>query len=251
MKRLALLAFLLVGPRTIPALSLPPPAPPKVRVAMPLSVVPGVPTRLTLRGDALDQATAIHCQAPKGSAKLLKKGAAPPASQIDTPRLGGTQVEIEVTIPADYPGWTVTVSVVAPLGESNALPLLVERGPVIAEKEPNNGFREAMPLKLPAEIRGAIDEPHDVDLFRIEGRAGDRLVCEVFAARVSSLLDPLLTLYDDHGVVLASCDDIDDSPDARLVFTLPRDGTYFIAVTDANDQGGPHYLYRLSARIGR
>jgi hypothetical protein len=250
MRQIAFLALGAIWLGTAPAED-PPKPPPKVRAAMPISVAPGTKTRLTLRGDGLDQATEVRCQAPKGSAKLLKKGPAPAASQADTPRLGGTQVEIEVSLPADYPSWTVSVSVVTPAGESNAQALLVERGPVLAEKEPNNGFRDAMPLTLPAEIRGTIAELQDVDVFRIEGRRGETLICEVFAARVGSLLDPLLTIYDEHGVALMSCDDIDGSSDPRIVFTLPRDGAYFIAVTDANDQGGPHYLYRLSARVGR
>jgi hypothetical protein len=250
MRRIAFFATLVLWLGTSLAVD-PPKPPPKVRAALPLSVFPGKTTRLTLRGDGLDLATEVRCQAPKGSAKLLKKGPAPAASQIDTPRLGGTQVEIEVTLPADYPSWTVTVSVITPSGESNAQPLLVERGPVLAEKEPNNGFREAMALTLPAEISGVISELQDVDLFRIEGRAGEKLVCEVFASRVGSLLDPLLTIYDEHGTSLASCDDTDGSSDPRLVFTLPRDGVYFVSVTDANDQGGPHYPYRLSIHVER
>jgi hypothetical protein len=227
------------------------PPPPRVGAALPLSVTAGATARLTLRGDGLDLATEVHCQAPKGSAKLLKKGPAPAPSQVDAPRLGGTQVEIEVTLPADYPGKTVTVSVVTPGGESNPQPLLVERGPVIAEKEPNNGLREAMPLKLPAEVAGVIAEQSDVDLFRIEGRAGDKVVVEVYASRVGSLLDPLLTFYNDHGVALASCFDPDGSSDARLVFKLLRDGAYFVAVADANDLGGPNYPYRLSIDVER
>jgi len=34
----------------------------------------------------------------------------------------------------------------------------------------------------------------------------------------------------------------------RIVATLPKTGTYYIAVIDTNDQGGPAYGYRLAVR---
>jgi hypothetical protein len=221
---------------------------PKVLVPMPLGVAPGAATRLTLRGLRLDTATEVRCQAPKARAKLLGKGKAGVSKAEDAPRLGDTQVEMELTLPPDYPGTTVTVSVVTPAGESPACPLLVEREVLVAEKEPNNGFRQAQPIAVPLELQGSIGQPQDVDVFRIEGKAGQRLVLEVFASRFGSPLDPLLTLYDAAGQVVAASDDVDGSTDARIDITLPREGAYYLCVADANDQGGPQYLYRLSAR---
>jgi hypothetical protein len=221
---------------------------PRVLVPMPLGIPVGTPTRLTLRGLRLDTATEVRCQAPKATAKLLGKGKASVPKAEDTPRLGDTQVEMELTLPPDYPGHSVTVSVVTAAGESPAQPLLVEREPILTEKEPNNGFREAQALTLPVELQGAIGQPQDVDVFRFEGKAGQRLVLEVFAARFGSPLDPLLTLYDAAGQILARNDDVDGSADARIEITLPGDGVYFLEVADANDQGGPQYLYRLSVR---
>jgi hypothetical protein len=222
---------------------------PKVLVPMPLGVAAGATTRLTLRGLRLDTATEVRCQAPKARAKLLGKGKVGVPKAEDAPRLGDTQVEMELTLPPDHPGRTVTVTVVTPAGESPAHPLLVERAPVLAEKEPNNGFREAQPIAVPVELQGSIGQPQDVDVFRIEGKAGQRLVLEVLAARFGSPLDPLLTLYDSGGQVVAGSDDVDGSTDARIEITLPRDGAYYLGVADANDQGGPQYLYRLSVRV--
>jgi hypothetical protein len=221
---------------------------PKVLVPMPLGVAPGATTRLTLRGLRLDTATEVRCQAPKARAKLLSKGKAGVPKAEDVPRLGDAQVEMELTLPPDYPSRTVTVSVVTPAGESPAHPLLVERDPILVEKEPNNGFRAAQPVAFPLELQGIVGQPQDVDVFRFEGKGGQRLVLEVFAARFGSPLDPLLTLYDSGGQVVAGSDDVDGSTDARIDVTLPRDGVYYLSVADANDQGGPQYLYRLSAR---
>jgi hypothetical protein len=233
----------------IPLLAAAPPELPKVTVVAPLGIAPGVKTRLTIRGLRLDSATEVRCQEPKATAKLLTKSKVGVPNPQDLDQLGDKQVEAEVTLPPDYPNRTVTVSVVTPAGESRAHELLVERAPVLDEKEPNNGFRQAQTIALPQEVQGRIDPAKDVDLFRFKGKAGQRLTIEVFAARYGSPLDALLTLYDDAGHILASCDDSGDSADPRLEVTLPKDGMYCVGVSDANDQGGATYLYRLSVRV--
>jgi hypothetical protein len=220
----------------------------RVIVAAPLGITPGVKTHLVLRGLRLDNATEVRCQEPKATTKLLK------ASKVGVPkpqqanRVGDTQIEAEVTLPPDYPNRTVTVSVLTPAGESAAHSLLIDRAPVLAEKEPNNGFREAQPLALPQEVNGKIEPSKDVDLFRFEGKEGQQVTIEVFAARYGSALDPLLTLYDSEGRILASCDDTAGSADAQLDVTLPKSSTYFVGVIDANDQAGPAHVYRLRIR---
>jgi hypothetical protein len=71
---------------------------------------------------------------------------------------------------------------------------------------------------------------------------------EVFAARYGSPLDSSLTLYTAAGQILATNDNHGGSADSLIETTLPRSGAYYVSVIDANDQGGPAYLYRLSVR---
>lgn len=223
--------------------------PPRFTVAWPLGVVPGKATRLKIRGFKLDTATGVRVQDPKGSARLLRKGKAGASRPQDVARVGDTEAEIEVTLSPDYPGRTVTVSAVSADGEGPAHALLVERSAVVAEKEPNDGFRQAQVVTLPLELQGQINRNQDVDLFRFEGRAGQQFTAEVFAARYGSALDSLLTLYDAEGRILASRDDLPGSTDSRIDFTLPKSGTYYVGVVDANDSGGAGYGYRLSLRV--
>jgi hypothetical protein len=68
-------------------------------------------------------------------------------------------------------------------------------------------------------VQGSIEQGKDVDLFRFEGKEGQRITMEVFAARYGSALDSLLTLYDGDGRILASCDDISGTSDSRLEVT--------------------------------
>jgi hypothetical protein len=145
---------------------------------------------------------------------------------------------------------SLSIVVVTPAGNSRPHPLLVETEiPVISEKEPNDGFRQGQPIAIPQVVDGMIERPQDVDVFRFEGKAGQRMIFEIFAARHGSALDSLLTLYDGDGRQLASNDDSGEGIDSRLETILPRDGVYYLSLMDAHDQGGPAHGYRLVVRM--
>ncbi len=225
------------------------PEPPTITTIAPLGIAPGIKTRLTVRGLRLDTATAVRCQEPKATVKLLKKSKVGAPNPQSLQLIGDTQVEAEVILPPDYPKRTVTVTVVTPSGESPARALLIERAPIVEEKEPNNGFRQAQRIALPSEVGGRIEASKDVDLYRFEGKAGQKITVEINAARLGSTLDALVTLYDGEGRILASHDDAATHSDPILDAKLPTDGVYYVGVIDANDEGGPTYLYRLSLRL--
>jgi hypothetical protein len=164
--------------------------PPRVLVAAPLGVTAGKRARVTLRGLRFTRATEVRCHHPKVTVKML----GPPAtvagvSATAAEELGDATVDVEVTVPDDAAPEVVTLSVVTPMGESPPHKLLVDDAQVIAEKEPNDGFRTAQPLTVPATVSGAIQAAQDVDVFRFEGRAGQSVICEVLANRLGSPLD--------------------------------------------------------------
>jgi hypothetical protein len=123
--------------------------------------------------------------------------------------------------------------------------VLIDRTPPLTEKEPNDGFKQAQPVKLGQTVEGGIDRGQDVDVFRFEAKAGDKVVVEVIAARLGSALDSFLTVCDGDGQILGTCDDVEGSTDSRLELTLKKAGIYYACVSDANDQGGPAHRYRL------
>ncbi len=238
---LAGLPLLLAQEKPIPKKEMP-----SVLVALPLGIPAGKTAKVTLRGLRLDTATAVRFKTMKASARIQSKGKAAVPDKQEAKSVGDTQVEIEVTLPADVPDSTVEFTVLTPAGESPPHKLLVEKSiPVIAEKEPNNGFKQAQPMALPQAVDGVIGQSQDVDVFRFEGKAGQRVVIEVLAARFGSALDSYLSVYDSAGRLLASCDDIEGSRDSRIALTLPKDGTYYVSVSDANDTGGVVHVYRL------
>jgi hypothetical protein len=219
---------------------------PKVVVALPLGVAAAKATKVTLRGLKLDTATEVRVAVPGAAAKVVSKDKATVPNMQDAGRVGDTQIEVEVTLPAAAPEGVAELVVVTPAGDSAPHKLLVEKTiPVIAEKEPNNGFLQAQPIALPQAVDGSIGQSQDVDVFRFEGKAGQRVLLEVLAARHGSALDSYLSLHDAGGQLLATSDDIEGSTDSRLEVVLPKDGAYFATVMDANDTGGPAHVYRL------
>lgn len=128
------------------------------------------------------------------------------------------------------------------------------------EKEPNNRTAQAMLLHAPQMINGSIAHPGDVDIFRIQGRQDATIVAETYARRLGSPLDALLRLTDADGEVIAWNDDfvikenhlhIDHTgltthhADAYLSATFPRNGDYFLQLSDAQGDGSDQHAYRL------
>ena len=234
----------------MPALAQKKPEPkdrPQLTLAVPFVINAGKPVKVTVRGLKLDGITEVRCHEPKSFAKIVGK---PAKANVPDPKLtaqlGDIQIEVEVTVPSETVAHDISISLIGPGGESNLLRLHVDDGlSVVAEKEPNNGFKQAQPLSVPIAVDGAIQNAQDVDVFRIEGKAGQRVVFEVLASRYGSPLDPVLTLFDDRGQTVAVSDDAERTNNVRLTVTLPRTGTYYLSIVDANDQGGAFHRYRL------
>jgi hypothetical protein len=229
------------------------PEPPRITVTLPLAVTMGVTNHIRIRGADLTNVTALRFTNGNTGAGIEIKA----ATKVDLPKdadakkLGDTQVEVDLTFPANAVAATNYFIVVSPAGQSQTQPLiLLPAGILLPEKEPNGGFRQAQTVVPGKTIQGVIKEAGDVDVFRFEGRAGAWVRGEVYAARGGAALDALLTLYDADGHSLAVNDDMEGRTDALLRAKLPADGTYFLSLIDAQDKGGPTYVYLLSIDFG-
>src|SRR5208337_2940175 len=153
---------------------------PKVIMVAPLGVPAGALTKVTIRGLKLDTATEVRFFEPKVVVKLLKKEKSPVGNQQDPNKIGDSLVEAEVTIPPDLGADALGFTIVTPGGETAEHRLLINGDPApVAEKKPNHGFRQAQPIQVPQVIEGSIRNAQEVSVFRIEGKQGQRLVCEV------------------------------------------------------------------------
>lgn len=145
-------------------------------------------------------------------------------------------------------------------GWSNQVPYAVGTLPECTEAEPNDSLEQAQQVALPVVVNGRVGRPGDVDVFRISGRRGEKVVAEVYGRRLNSPLDSVLRVTDAAGKVVAWNDDhvekdgflhkdevglVTHHADSYLTATLPGDGVYLVQLTDAQGQGGPAWGYRL------
>ena len=183
---------------------------PKVLYAVPLVAKPGASQKLALRGKNLGAVKEVRVAGAAG-ATIQVLGAKPVAVPNNYPadRVGDSEVEVELDLPKDAKTGAVKLTAVGSGGESNAYELLVRDDlPVTDETEPNEGFNQARALTLPAAVEGTIKSERDVDVYRIDGKKGDKVRIAVQAARFGSPVDAIITVHDSRRAVLEMVDDI-------------------------------------------
>ncbi len=147
---------------------------------------------------------------------------------------------------------------------SNFVPYAVNSLPECSEVAPNDTIKKAQKVSLPTIVNGRIEVAGDVDMFKFDAKAGEKIVAEVYARKLNSPLDSLLRLTDASGKVLLFNDDhvqkashlhkdvvgsLTHHADSYLLADLPKDGTYYLHLSDITSHGGSSYGYRL--RISR
>ena len=143
---------------------------------------------------------------------------------------------------------------------SNFVPYAVNTLPECNETESNDTIKNAQEIDLPKIINGQILKHGDIDIFQISGRAGDKIAAEVYARRLHSPLDSLLRLTDASGKALQWNDDhvkkdvhlhkdlsglLTHHADSYLIAELPKDGTYYVHLSDSQQHGSAAHSYRL------
>ncbi len=236
---------LLIGASACLAQEAKPDKQPRIIVASPLAITAGVPVNLALRGLFLDDITELKLGATEIKVEIASKGKATVPPNYEAKRIGDTQVEAKFTLPAETPPGRLSLVAVSAGGTSAPYEITVAKSDdLIEDKEPNDGFKTAQMVAAGKTVVGTIHEARNVDVFEIKGQAGQKLVISVLASQAGSPLDPVLTLYDSTGQVIAGNDD-SDGRDPRLETVLGKSGSYFLSLQDANDTGGPHFAYLL------
>lgn len=94
------------------------------------------------------------------------------------------------------------------------------------------------------QIQGLLNEPNDLDYYCVELEAGETITLDVdFAWGQGDGIDPVITLLDENGNVVAYNDDSDepldpgsvefdeDEYDSFLTYTVPTSGKYYVVVS--------------------
>jgi hypothetical protein len=139
-------------------------------------------------------------------------------------------------------------------GISNVLLFTIGTFPEVTEEESlsysrpnrNDSIETAQPIQFsPVTVNGTLRGP-ERDVFRVYGKGGERRVFEIEARRCGSAIDPVLRILDGNGKQLARSDDAPGAGlDARIDFTFPREGNYYVEVHDARFSRQAQNFYRL------
>uniref|UniRef100_UPI003569649C PPC domain-containing protein n=1 Tax=Pontiella sp. TaxID=2837462 RepID=UPI003569649C len=136
---------------------------------------------------------------------------------------------------------------------SNLMPFAIGTQPEAFEAEPNNARDTAQSIERPLTVNGRIQHAGDRDVFCFQGLEGDSVSIEVFARRLNSPLDSLVTLTGpgldrpvrnddyvkkDETHLYLGAGLVTHHADSYLIQELPASGTFFVEIADAQSQGG-------------
>ncbi len=139
---------------------------------------------------------------------------------------------------------------------------------VTLEVEPNDQPENAQPITVPLEVAGQFQKKSDIDYVVFEAKAKEVFQIDVFAQRIGTGADPVLTLQQlivqkDGQVTTKTITAQDDntknllqnhfhtrSDDPSYRFVAPAAGQYRIALRDRyyESRGNPRLIYRLAIR---
>jgi len=152
-------------------------------------------------------------------------------------------------VPGVYP-----VRLESSRGISNVLLLTIGAWTEVIEEESkpyarpnsNDSIETAEPIQsTPVTVNGTL-RGAERDVFRVSGKAGEHRIFEVEARRCGSAIDPTIRILDGAGKQLARSDDsLGAGLDARIDFTFPREGNYYVEVHDARFSRQTQNFYRL------
>ncbi len=208
----------------------------------------GRPFTLTLIGRNIPEAARVTSTLPAAFTLVLPS---PKPGAMATP---GRSVAFLVEPKADAAPGVYPIRIETPSGISNILLFTLGTFPEVTEEESqpyaqpnsNDSIETAEPVRsTPVVVNGTLRGP-ERDTYRISGKMGERRVVEVEARRCGSAIDPVLRILDGAGKQLARSDDsVGAGLDARLDFTFPHEGAYYVEVTDARFSSQAQNFYRL------
>ncbi len=165
----------------------------------------------------------------------------------------GTRVRVKLKLAEDCPLGPHGVRLRTSTGLSDYRRFFVGPFPIVDEnevpqKQRNDKRETATVVAANSTVHGRLNDPADVDLYRIEVKRGQRISAEIEAARLGverGIPDLHLTIYDADGKKLAAADDSAlFVQDPVLSILAEKDGAYFVEVRHCM-YNGTGETYRL------
>ena len=213
----------------------------------------GRSVEVTLTGTNLGTATAVWFSG-KGITAEIKEKTGQAAVVFNGVGVSGSipsdaQLVASLMIAPDAPLGIQEIRAVTPYGVSNAGSFVVGNLREIVEEETAESETastlETDWLALPVTVNGTIASIDDEDSFTFQLKKDTRLICEVAAQQIGSLLDSYLVLRDANGTEVANSG-LGNAFDSVLDYTALETGKYTLHIRDIRYKGGDGYAYRLS-----
>lgn len=114
-------------------------------------------------------------------------------------------------------------------------------------------------LTPPARLQGVIAKPGEKLTFTLNADPETPVALELFARRMGSPLDGIISIYDENNKMIASNDDIKrprvgttlHNADSYLIFKAPQKGKYRVELADTTGSGSNEHYYHLRVESPR
>lgn len=155
----------------------------------------------------------------------------------------GARAAFDVNVPADAPLGLYGLRVATKSGLSNVHLFLIEEIPVTAGERGHPLPTD--PVSLPAAIAAPVRKAQ-VDRYHIDVQAGQRVAFEVVGNRFGKDFDPVVTVRDGQGKLVARCDNsVGLFFDCRFSHAFSTAGRYAVEVTDGRYAADDDWNYVL------
>jgi len=210
-------------------------AAPNITAVTPYGISAGATTEVSLNGTELTLPLKVWTSFPAEVEVLPTPEGADDA----------TTAKLKVTLAENVGVGVGAISVATATGVSQLYIVVIDDAPVTAEPSPNNALSDAALITLPTAVQ-ASSSGTAADFFKFEAKAGQVVSVDVLAARLNSVMDPVVRLLAADGTELAYSDDGEGlGADARIQVTIPADGQYAVEVIDSKYAGNLPYYVRI------
>jgi len=241
-------------------------ASPFVERVDPPSLRRGATTRITLSGRHLEHAIGVWSSSPGvgWSAQVVVSPLRLNDPQTDrfpelhlrseipgrTPERPTHDCVLDVTVPSDLPLGIYGLRLVTKSGFSNLCLVAIDELPTVRREQLKPDRQDHSPLEvtLPASVSAGC-RSGGLDRYAIQVTARQQVSFEVIGSRLGKDFDPLVTIRDASGRMVAQRDnDVGLFFDCRFAHTFEHAGRYVVEVRDARFDGHPYWNYVL--RLG-
>ena len=141
------------------------------------------------------------------------------------------------------------------------IPFRLSKHSNLLETEPNGVLSQSNRAEITKAFCGTISKAGDEDWFQFNAEKDETLDIDVYARRVRSSLDSVISIFDNEGKMLVTNDDggkVTDHSDAEergadsfIRFNPPETTSYYLRISDILGTGSATHVYRIECAASK